>query len=46
MNRKEIRESNPQKITLETLPSFFPRIVREFNDGPDEEPMIYGGRYD
>jgi len=22
----------------------FPRIIREFDDGPDEEPMMYGGR--
>jgi len=22
--------------------NFFPRIIREFDDGPDEEPMIYG----
>jgi len=25
-----------------TSPSFFPRIIREFDDGPDEKPMIYG----
>jgi len=23
--------------------TFFPRIIREFDDGPDEKPMIYGG---
>jgi len=22
----------------------FPRIIREFDDGPDEEPMMYGSR--
>ncbi len=22
---------------------FYPRIIREFDDGPDEKPMIYGG---
>jgi len=22
---------------------FFPRVIREFDDGPDEKPMIYGG---
>ena len=21
--------------------TFFPRIIREFDDGPDEKPMIY-----
>lgn len=25
-----------------TKNSFFPRIIREFNDGPDEAPMMYG----
>jgi len=25
-----------------TSPLFFPRIIREFDDGPDEKPMIYG----
>jgi len=24
--------------------NFFPRIIREFDDGPDGEPMIYGER--
>ena len=22
-------------------PGIFPRIIREFDDGPDEEPMVY-----
>jgi len=22
--------------------TFFPRIIREFDDGPDEKPMMYG----
>jgi len=22
----------------------FPRIIREFDDGPDEKPMLYGGK--
>jgi len=25
---------------------FYPRIIREFDDGPDEKPMIYGDRYE
>jgi len=25
-----------------TLSTFFPRIIREFDDGPDEKPMMYG----
>jgi len=24
-----------------TSATFFPRIIREFEDGPDEKPMIY-----
>ena len=24
--------------------AFFPRIVREFDDGVDEKPMFYGGQ--
>jgi len=24
------------------LPTFFPRVIREFEDG-SEEPMVYGG---
>jgi len=24
--------------------AFFPRIIREFDDGPDEQPMLYGGQ--
>ena len=23
--------------------TMYPRIIREFDDGPDEEPMVYGG---
>ena len=22
---------------------FFPRIIREFDDEPDEKPLVYGG---
>jgi len=33
--------TNTQKRTPK-LPLFFPRIIREFDDGPDEKPMIYG----
>jgi len=25
-----------------TSSTFFPRIIREFDDGPDEKPMMYG----
>jgi len=23
--------------------TMYPRIIREFDDGPDEQPMVYGG---
>jgi len=23
--------------------TMYPRIIREFDDGPDEDPMMYGG---
>ena len=29
----------------EMISSFFPRIIREFDDGPDEKPMMYGEKY-
>jgi len=25
--------------------AMYPRIIREFDDGPDEKPMMYGERY-
>jgi len=35
-------KSTPQQKTLQYLKAgFFPLIIREFNDGPDETPMIY-----
>jgi len=27
-----------------TPPLFFPRIIREFDNGPDEKPMFHGGK--
>ena len=39
-----MKDNIPKKQqTSQTHASFFPRIVREFDDGPDEKPMIYGG---
>lgn len=32
---------NLKKTTSKPVP-FFPRIIREFNDGPDEKPMLFG----
>jgi len=45
-------KSDEEKSTLDWrdirgLPfdqTFFPRIIREFDDGPDEKPMVYGGQ--
>jgi hypothetical protein len=25
------------------MADMYPRIIREFDDGPDEDPMVYGG---
>ena len=41
MNTKTIWDSNPQTGTRKS-PSFFPRVIREFDDG-QEEPLVYGG---
>ena len=35
--KSEEEKSVPKQQT------FFPRIIREFDDGPDEKPMVYGG---
>ncbi len=37
------QENIIQKIELNSRPSFYPRIIREFEDERDEEPMFYGG---
>jgi len=54
MTHKESKsvKSDEEKSTLDWrdirgLPfdqAFFPRIIREFDDGPDEKPMVYGGQ--
>ena len=36
-----VREENEKQGKSGGL--FFPRIIREFDDGPDEKPMMYGG---
>jgi len=47
-----MKHNDPKTVKSEeekTGPSnqtFFPRIIREFDDGPDEKPMIYGGGVD
>jgi len=32
-----------EEKTVPTHQTFFPRIIREFDDGADEKPMLYGG---
>jgi len=32
-----------QKNGFDSGNFFYPRIIREFDDGPDEKPMMYGG---
>jgi len=41
MNQKQFWDSDPQKGAPNS-PSFFPRVIREFDDG-HEEPLLYGG---
>ena len=31
---------------MKKLTTMFPIIIREFDDGSDEKPMIYGEQYD
>jgi hypothetical protein len=46
-----MKQKQIQKIIMPVLADeqgkssglFFPRIIREFDDGPDEKPMLYGG---
>jgi hypothetical protein len=39
-----MKEQNKiQKSELNSSASFYPRIIREFDD--KDEPMVYGGRY-
>ena len=42
---KEIKLLHKKRSQVGEIPTpslFFPRIIREFDDGPDEKPMIYG----
>ena len=44
MKQKEIMTVKPEeKKSVPKHQAFFPRIIREFDDGPDEKPMVYGG---
>jgi hypothetical protein len=43
----DMKQKQIQKIVFDEKPGksvglFFPRIIREFDDGPDEKPMVYG----
>ena len=38
-----MKQKQIQKPTEQQLSSYFPRIIREFNDGPDEKPALYRG---
>ena len=40
-SRKDFQFASCEQPTPQ---NFFPRIIREFED--DDEPMIYGGKYD
>jgi len=47
MKNKEFKTvKSEEEKTGHSHQTFFPRIVREFDDGPDEKPMIYGDGVD
>jgi len=43
MNHNTIAQKSHQVGERPTSSLFFPRIIREFDDGPDDKPMIYRG---
>jgi len=44
MKQKDIMTvKSVEEKTVPKFQTFFPRIIREFDDGPDEKPMVYGG---
>ncbi len=43
MNQNDSKSVKSGEEKTDTrLPTFFPRVIREFEDG-SEEPMVYGG---
>jgi len=42
MTRKESMSVKSEEEKVPKHQTFFPRIIREFYDGTDEEPMVYG----
>ena len=42
MNKKQYKTVKPEEEKVPKHQTFFPRIIREFDDGADEKPMIYG----
>ena len=50
MNRKTTEQKQAldwcAQRAIPTHQAFFPRIIREFYDGVDEEPMVYGSYFE
>jgi len=44
MNKTKYLTVKSEKRKVPIHQTFFPRIIREFDDGADEKPMIYWGR--
>jgi len=44
MNKTQYLTVKSEKSKIPIHQTFFPRIIREFDDGADEKPMIYWGR--
>lgn len=38
-----MKQNTIQENESDSRPSFYPRIIREFEDERDEQPMFYGG---
>ena len=42
MKQTELMTVKSEEEKVPNRQTFFPRIIREFDDGADEKPMVYG----
>ena len=40
--KESMTEKSEEENSVPIHQTLFPRIIREFDDGPDEKPMVYG----
>ena len=43
MKQTELTTVKSEEEKVPNRQTYFPRIIREFDDGADEKPMFYGG---